>query len=149
MTPLMMQDALVQRIQNDLSGMKLMDGKLFRAHPQHLPPRKEDRDYSIFPFARIFLGDGEDTEESVAQEVVVILATRDTAANMQGYRDVMNAIQRLRESFCKNPDVDGRYTIQKPIRWLPPDADATFPEFYGAIQFSVELPQIGRTEENL
>lgn len=149
MTPLMMQDSLVERVQRDLSNMKLMDGRSFTAYPQHLPPRKADKDTSIYPFARVYLGDGEDTDDDATQDVVVVLATRDTSENMQGYRDVMNAIQRLRESLCKAPSLDRRYEIRKPIKWMPPDADATFPEFYGAIQFTVGIPQIERSYDNL
>lgn len=143
MTPLFLQDSLNKRIESILSPMELMGGRKFIGYTQEAPPQREDKDDSLFPFFRVLLGEGEDGNEDAVQDVVIVLATRDPSRDRQGYRDVMNAIQRLREHFSKDPDISRRFTIQKPIRWRPPDpGDNTFPEFYGAIQFKVELPQV-------
>lgn len=149
MTPLNLQDSLKLEIGDALSKMLLKSGDTFHIYTQNLPPKKDAKDYSMFPYGLIKLGDGEDDQESATQDIVMVFATRDTDKSYQGYRDVMNAIQKVREYLKEQPEIGRKYTIKYPIRWASPDDSATYPFYFGAILVTFNLPQTGIVSENL
>lgn len=142
MTPLFLQDALVTEVGEVLESLQTASENPFKVFPQNIPPRKEDKDYSIFPFCRVVLGDGEDSGEESTQDIVLVLAVRDPGEDMQGYRDVANAVQRLRERFNKRPEVGRCFSIRSPIRWVLPEKDDAYPVYYGALLLTADIPQI-------
>lgn len=131
MTPLCLQDAMIAEIRNLLPH--------FQVWGQHLPPRKQEKDYSIYPFCQVLLENGEDSANA-SQEIALVIAVRDPSEDMQGYRDVANVMQRIREHFCKYPEIDRRYSVEK-IQWMFDDS-STYPVFVGAVLLHVSIPEI-------
>ena len=149
MTPLDLQDCLEKEIGDVLSKVLIKNDDTFHLYTQNLPSKKDAKDYSMFPYVLIKLGDGEDNLDAATQDVVMVFATRDTDQNYQGYRDVMNAIQKVREYLKKTQEVGERYTVKYPIRWAAPDDSSTYPFYFGAILVTFNIPQIGLENENL
>lgn len=140
MTPLFLQDALLKDIGALLQNLQVAGGN-FKGYGQNLPPRKADKDYSIYPFFRVLLCDGVD-DDTATQDVVIVLCVRDPGEDMQGHRDIMNAIQRIREHYRKHPEIASTFSVTGKIRWTLPEDSDTYPEFYGAVLLTVAIPQI-------
>lgn len=149
MTPLDLQDSLKEEFSKVLSGVLIRSGEQFQIYTQNLPPKKDAKDNSMFPYCLIKLVDGEDDQSDATQDVVVVFATIDKEKDYQGYRDVMNAIQKVREYLKKTQEISGKYSVKYPIRWASPDDSDTYPYYFGAILVTFNLPQIGLVSENL
>jgi hypothetical protein len=148
MTPLDLQDSLKIELTEVLSKVLLKSGEQFNLYTQNLPPKKDAKDKSMFPYSLIKLGDGEDDLDDATQDIVIVFATYDNDQNYQGYRDVMNAIQKVREYLKEKQIIGQRYTVKYPIRWASPDDSDTYPYYFGAILVTFNLPQIGLVSEN-
>lgn len=147
MTPYMLLGALKAELSPVLAQTNLLSGKTVTVFEQIMPPRKEDKDTSHFPFCRIELGDGRDAADLSTQDVVLVFGVHDKDANYQGYRDVMNLIQGVREHLLKFPEIAGRFEVQKPIEWaIPTDAEA-HPFYYGAMLLRFSIPRIERENQ--
>lgn len=146
MTPLDLQDCLKKEISNVLTKVLTKSGDAFHIYTQNLPPKKDVKDHSMFPYCLIKLGDGEDSRNSATQDIIIVFATMDTDQSYQGYRDVMNAIQRVRKYLNETQEVGNKYTVKFPIRWASPDDSETYPYYFGAILATFNIPQIGLTE---
>jgi hypothetical protein len=149
MTSLDLQDSLKTEIGSVLSRVLTKGGEAFHIYTQNLPPKKDAKDDSMFPYGLIKLGDGEDDQDDASQDVVIVFATKDADQSYQGYRDVMNCIQRVREYLREQPEIGKRYSVKNPIRWAAPDDSATYPYYFGAILVTFHIPQIGPISENL
>lgn len=149
MTPLNLQDSLKMELEKVLANVLLKSSEAFHFYTQNLPPKKDSQDKSMFPYCLIKLGDGEDDQETSTQDVIIVFATWDKDKDYQGYRDVMNAIQIVREYLKKNQEIDDTFSIKYPVRWASPDDSDTYPFYFGAILVTFSLPQIGLVSENL
>lgn len=147
MTPLFLLDALENQLKVILEHVGLRCGKPFQVYPQNLPPRKAKGDFSEFPYCKIELGDGSDDKDGSGQDVILVFGVRDDDPEYQGYRDVMNGIESVREYFLKYPTLDGRFEVQRPIQWTIPDNPATYPAYFGALILRFSIPQPQRVSE--
>lgn len=142
MTPLFLQSALKAELKQVLAGVLLKTAQTINIYEQNLPPKKDDKDCSFFPFCQIKLGDGEDKDDVSTQDVILIFGTIDKSTRFDGYQDVMNCIQRVREHLLETRMVANRFEVQLPIRWATPESESTYPFYYGAILLTFDIPRI-------
>lgn len=148
MTPLFLQSALKDELELVLAGVLLKTAQQINIYEQNLPPKKGDKDCSFFPFCQIKLGDGEDREDMSTQDIVLVFGAVDKSTKFDGYQDVMNCIQVVREHLMKTGTVANTFEVQLPIRWAAPENEATYPFYYGAVLLTFSIPRIERVNNN-
>lgn len=149
MTPLFLMDALEESLTPVLANVGLLCGKPFRIFRQNLPPRKVKGDVSEFPYCKIELGDGGDEESGSVQDVVLVFGVRDEDPGYQGYRDILNGIETVREHFLKHPELGGSFEAKLPIRWTLSADTATYPAYFGALLLRFDIPRPQRVSKYL
>lgn len=142
MTPLFLQDGLEEEIKKVLSLQLTANSEGFHIYAQSLPPKQDAKDCSVFPYCLISLGDGEQNSEFATQDVVITFGARDTKLDYQGYRDIANAIESTRQHLIKNQIIGERFALQLPIRWVIPQAEDTYPFYFGAMILTYSLPMV-------
>lgn len=118
MTPLMLQDALVEEMKKLFadSSYKVRTEtvedepvfKPFQVFKQHIPVPKSDDDEDPVPYIIVRLISGDDPGGKTSDntvKVVIVIGTWDDDSSAQGHVGVMNAIQDIYERFSKNPMV--------------------------------------------
>lgn len=146
--PLYLQSALKAELGLVLAGVMLKTASHIQVYEQNLPPKKDDKDSSFFPFCQIKLGDGEDRDDGSTQDVILVFGTIDKSTSFDGYQDVMNCIQKVREHLLKKRTVANTFEVQLPMRWAAPENEATYPFYYGAVLLTFSIPRIERVNNN-
>lgn len=140
MTPFNLQEKLVENIKSlNLQSTAINSG--FNVFIQNLPPKKDAKDDSMFPFCLITLTDGEQGEEAT-QDILFTFGVKDQNTNYQGYKDIVNSIEKVRQYLIKDKEVENRFILKTPIRWTYPDSVETYPFYFGAILATYTIPQI-------
>lgn len=160
MTELTLLDALVDRYRERFRGYELpsKSGLLqeVKVIPQYLPQPsavtvKSDDDpvepkgytvtdiESIFPCVIVKVGEVIDKEEGALDQsrvhVQFIIGVYDDAPDCQGYRDVYNIIEVIRQDLLTMPAriLEGRYRLEMPLRSdLIPEQE--WPFYFGYIE---------------
>ena len=165
MTPLKLQDYFVGSKNRDgrfsgglleyiLKDLRTIDGeKPWNIYDNSPDQRKDKGDISIYPYCFSVLGDGEDNGETAKQQVIIVAATYNIDVSYSGYRDVMNALERIREYLMKYPNGNDEilknqegsfFEVLKPIKWVSPEQSSNSPVFIGGLELNIQLPAIGR-----
>lgn len=161
MTPLKLQDVLVGKNSDDggllghiLRDLRTIDSRQpFNIYDNSPIQRQYGDDKSVYPYCFSTLGDGEDNGETAKQEVVIIVASYSVDEAYSGYRDVMNALERIRQYFMKYPDGNDNiisfpygsfFEALKPVKWRAPEPSSYAPVFVGGLNISFRLPGISR-----
>lgn len=115
-----------------------------RTHRINEPDSDEDEDEDIkenFPYCLVQLSDGLSKLNSPSSvNVILVFGIYDDSDEADGYKDIVNIIEKISERFEKNPVLDDNYTICDEVTWALPDEDNdTYPYFFGAMytQWSV------------
>lgn len=152
MTPLMLQDELVEEIKHLLSNYlyKTPEGKRvsMNVYSQSLPVNETDDDADPIPYIIVRLNSGEDkgTKDSFnTVKMVIIIATWDDSLNTQGYRDVMNIIQKIYHRFQTNPNLNGKGAYAGEFDWAIQE-DNYYPYSFGACSLSFHIAAIRRED---
>lgn len=148
MTPLYLQSALKAELGLVLAGVSLKTAQKINIYEQNLPSKRDDKDCSFFPFCQIKLGDGEDKDDDSTQDVILVFGTVDKSTKFDGYQDVMNCIQRVREHLLKKRLIADTFEARLPIRWAAPENEATYPFYYGAMILTFGIPSIEQVNNN-
>lgn len=160
MIALLLQDALVEKLQALFSEYQLpckgLGEKEVRIFSQYLPQPRSVRvtpngvpvdpsegeygpeDYDAnFPCVIVKVEDGIDHEEGAADAtriaLRILVGCYDSSADCQGYRDVMNIIETIRQNLLSQRVLDNRYRLEMPQRWCLFD-DQPWPVFFGQIE---------------
>lgn len=162
MIALMLLDALVVHLQELFKGYSLSgkDGKAkaVKVFPQFLPqprgvtlkPRggKGDDDdggqeygpadiESNFPCIIVKLDEGRDKEENASDatliDVRILVGTYHASPDCQGYRDVLNILERIRQDLLTSRYLERRYRLEMPFKWYLFE-DQPWPIFFGQIE---------------
>lgn len=139
MIPVGLQDCLVEDFKTFFKGfyLKDVDGQPaeFKVYPQDLPAKigKEDKDH--FPYIVVALESGEDSGEEEPNQCVVTITVGiwDNDRNYQGYRDVLNVLQKLYDHLMRTRIFDGKYEIGYPIKWGLYEENR-YPYFFGGLE---------------
>lgn len=152
MTPLMLQDELVEEVKNLLSGhlYKTPAGECIpiNVYPQNLPVNETDDDADPIPYVIVRLNSGEDKSEGDSNntvKLVLIIATWDDALNNQGYRDVLNIIQKIYHRFEMNPNLNGVGVFNGAFKWAIQD-DNYYPYNFGACELNFHIAAVRRED---
>lgn len=152
MTPTLLQDCLVKEVKNIISGMLLSNAKNEKAsinvYPQYLPSKKSQNDESHFPYILVRVIDGEDSTDELPSicRVVFIIGIYDKDSNYQGYKDIMNIIEKIRQHLLKKRVFNNKYTLEGPVKWAVNEEDI-YPLFFGGIETNWNIGQISMEDE--
>ena len=162
MIALNLQDALVARLQDIFSDYALPTKsgakKIVKVFPQYLPqpkgpkvkPRGEDaqeedaediygpEDFEEnFPCIIVKFDEGTDKEENAPDatriSVRILIGAYDSSPDEQGYRDVMNIMETIRQEFLSARYLERRYRLEMPFKWYLFE-DQPWPVFFGQIE---------------
>lgn len=153
MTPSILQDSLVSDLKEELKGFLLKNAKgetvNFNVYPQNLPSKKEQNDTDHFPYIVIRVMEGEDQDEISDNtcKIDFIIGIYDDNDNYQGYKDVMNAISKIKQRLLSKLNYNNQFSIIYPFKWLIHDED-TFPYYFGGIETNWTMPKV-TMEDNL
>lgn len=125
-----------QEIPDTVTDLELEEG-IYDAVAEQVP----------FPYILIRLTDGVITNIGGEQTVSVniIIGTVDRSADNQGYKDVLNIIQKIYERFSKNAILAGRYECAMPIEWALQEEES-FPYFFGGMALNFKTTPIIRED---
>lgn len=149
MTPTILQDSLVADFKQQLDGFQLNNAKGDRVnlniYPQNLPAKKGQKDSDHFPYLVIRVMEGEDQEDKEESKnickVAFIIGAFDDNDNYQGYKDVMNAIEKIILRLKRKKLYNNQFELTSPLKWLIHDED-TFPYYFGGIETYWNMPNI-------
>ena len=126
-----------------------MQGKKLNVYLQSLPPPSGEKPDPRFPFivVRYTLAEDKDYENSSAN-VSFIIGVVDSTDDYQGYKDVINIQERIRQHFLLHRTVDRSFILQYPVRRIAVDDfnSETYPMFYGQVDTVWTIPTITSEE---
>lgn len=153
MTPLDLQDELV------LEMKKILDGYLYKTpagdripihvFPQDIPVNETDDEEDPIPYIIVRLNRGKDLgdrDSNNTVKVVLIVGIWDDSLDKQGYRDVMNIIQKIYVRFHKNPNLNGKAVCDEEFDWMMQE-DSYYPYSFGACSLTFNIAAIRREDE--
>jgi len=149
MTPTILQDVLIADFKEQLNDFLLKNAKSERVnlniYPQNLPAKKGQKDSDHFPYLIIRIMDGETQEDQgldkATCKVAFIISIYDDDDNYQGYKDVMNIIEKIIQRLKTKKLYNKQFELISPLKWLVHDED-TFPYFFGGIETNWNMPNI-------
>lgn len=149
MTPTVLQDSLVSDFKQQLAGFLLKNSKGDRVnlniYAQNLPAKKGQKDSEHFPYLVVRVVDGENKddqgEENNICKVAFIIGAFDDDDNYQGYKDVMNVIEKIIQRLKTKKNYNNQFGLTLPLKWLIHDED-TFPYYFGGIETQWNIPNI-------
>ena len=137
MTPIMLQDELVEEMKRLLAGnlYKTPAGEHteMKVFPQNIPVNETDDDEDPIPYIIVRLNSGEDdgTRDSFnTVKLVIIVGIWDDSLDSQGHRDVLNIIQKVYERFHKTPNLNNIAVYDGDFNWALQE-DGYYPYFFG------------------
>ncbi|MDR2648828.1 MAG: hypothetical protein LBB94_03815 [Clostridiales bacterium] len=149
MTVWFLLDDLKTRIAEELKDFRLKNETGERVpvniYLQNLPASEPDKDESIFPYVVIRAMQAADISwEEAYADVMFIAGVFDDATDYQGYKDVMNIQEHIRQNLCREHMVNERYEMVWPLNILPSDdfSDSAYPYFFGAVDVRYKIPVI-------
>ncbi|MFT5872814.1 MAG: hypothetical protein ACI8WT_001751 [Clostridium sp.] len=154
MIPSLLQDFLVKEFKKIFLGFKLKNVKNedseLNIYPQYLPAKKSQKDSDHFPFVTVKIMEGEDPNEIDANtcRIMLMVGIYDINEDYQGYKDVLNILQKMYEHLMVNKLFDDRYEIEYPIKFTLTDEDYQ-PYFFGALDTSWIIGKVTMKPDNL
>lgn len=154
MTPVMLQDELVEEIKRLLSdNLYKKPGTTERVpinvFPQSIPVNETDDDEDPIPYIIVRLNSGKDVgtrDSNHTVKLVVIIGIWDDNQNSQGHRDVMNIISKIYDRFQTNPKLNGVAVHSGEFNWALQE-DGYFPYFFGACSLDFHIAAIRREDK--
>jgi hypothetical protein len=101
---------------------------------------------TVYPAIIINARRGTQTEESEIVTVEIMVGAFDDTLDQQGYRDITNLIQRLKDRFREIDIIRERFPVRMPLKWEinrklgAGGLDNSYPYFFGEMQINFELP---------
>lgn len=122
--------------------------KKLKIFNQDLPIKSKRNDKSNFPYIIIRVEGGKiQNKDSLYNcEICFIVGVYDGDENRQGFRDVLNIINKVYYHFFTKKIIGKKYEIEYPIEWTPQDED-TYPYFFGGIRTNWTLAQVEKDDK--
>lgn len=132
MIPLELQDALLERVKDEIKNLLLKNINNERVpvkvFPQHLPNKSKTGNEDTDPYpciiVRLATGNKSDENENGITVIQFIIGTVDRDSDNQGYRDAITVANKISENLQRNPMIKGKYELTLPINWAYSDEDA-------------------------
>lgn len=148
MTPIFLQKSLVEELKALFAGFCSKDdvvGKCSQVNifPQDLPIAFGGDEEERVPYiiVRIDSGNIQELNQQERVEMILVFCVKSTNENRQGYLDVMNMIQRVKDRFFRKFRLGEYFFFEPPFEWAVQEED-TFPYFYGAVKMNFYCPAI-------
>lgn len=149
MTSLDLQKSLKSIISVELVGMELtsQEGgvKKVQVFEQHLPRKvksnSRNSEETHYPAVIVYLDEGENGQV----KVLLIIATQDSNADNEGFRDTLSIAEKLMQLLIKNPVIDNKYEMKESPKWFYNDQD-NYPYYFAWIEAFFDMPQILRED---
>ena len=153
MTPLMLQDKLVEELKRLFSDFlyKAPSGERvpINIYPQSLPKNDSDDDDDPMPYVIVRLTKGEDAGTRYSfntVSIVLIIGAFDDTLEAQGHRVVSNIIQKVYERFQENPNLTNQAVYSGGFHWMLQDDDY-YPYSFGACSLDFHIAAIRREDQ--
>ncbi|RNB72172.1 hypothetical protein [Brevibacillus panacihumi] len=146
-TPYLLQEALVEEIRALFAESRFRNTKgeeaALNVYPQFLPGKQTGEVLERFPYAVVRIQEG--TVPSLTGDetcnILIFFGLWDDSLDYQGYKDVLNAITRLKIHFEKKPIVGDRYRLDYPFEWAIDEDEKNHPYYFGAAQTTWVIPR--------
>jgi hypothetical protein len=152
MTPIMLQDALVEELNHIFKDYlyKEPGGERvpIKVYPQNIPVNESDDEADPIPYIIVRLNSGDDDgkgDRFNTVKVVIIIGIWDDALAAQGHRDVLNIIQKVYERFQENPNLNNIAAYTGDFHWALQE-DGYYPYFFGACTLNFYIAAIRRED---
>lgn len=153
MTPLMLQDDLVEEIKSLFAGTLFQNPKGERipinVFPQNIPVEESEEDDDPIPYIIVRLTNGEDPgkgDSNNTVKVVIIAGLCDFGKDAQGHRGLLNIFNTIYERFQKNPCLNNKFVHTGHFKWAVQD-DGYYPYYFGAAEMDFNIPAIRREDK--
>ena len=120
-----------------------------RIFAQDVPINETDDDFDPAPYVivRAKSGDDDGTADGVnTVQIILIIAIWDDDNDSQGYRDVLDIIQKIYIRFHKEPMLNNQFMYAGNFHWALQE-DNYWPYFFGACTLNFNIPSIRRENE--
>ena len=120
-----------------------------RIFAQDVPINETDDDFDPAPYVivRAKSGDDDGTADGVnTVQIILIIAIWDDNNDSQGYRDVLDIIQKIYIRFHKEPMLNNQFMYVGNFHWALQE-DNYWPYFFGACTLNFNIPSIRRENE--
>lgn len=127
---------VAKEIPSTVTDMELEEG-IYNAEAVAVP----------FPYIIVRLEDGifDKIDREQTTHINLLFGVIDRNPDNQGYKDVLNMIQRITERFEKNPGLAGKYACLPPIEWALQE-EGSYPYFFGGMAMTFETAPIVRED---
>lgn len=118
----------------------------------HLPNANFTPKNFVVPFISIELDSASDDVDGHTLDIRITVATfgggyyknneelNTIIPDGDGYIDLINCIELIKQALLKNYTIGGNGTINKPIDYGTYDVDAPYPYWYGYLKFTADIP---------
>lgn len=152
MTPVFMINALHEELKKIIGDYKFPSEKkgelkTINIYDYDLPRKTQvDKNYSPVPYLIIDLMDGNIDSEMDGYKVSagLVFCCNNKYDDQNGKQDLLNVFDKIINRFRANP-VFGKYKMLLPLKWVIETED-TYPFAIGAMQITVEIPDIARED---
>ena len=168
MTPIFLQDALVDELKELFKDYRLKDPrggmKPLNVFAQYLPKREHSMNQktgqeqlesglaanisrdSLFPYICVNIASGEIPEGMGADHTittVLVIGAYDNGCDRQGAKDVLSIIDRIYDKYSRMPVMGKKYVLKFPINWYLQE-DEPYKYFFGGMELDWLVPAIRR-----
>ncbi|MFH5187112.1 hypothetical protein ACHHV8_33520 [Paenibacillus sp. TAB 01] len=143
MTAVLLQRALCDKLRHITEHFMLNVPKSGvcapHVHAGYLPQQQSgSENVSDFPYIIVRILDGQDQDESIVRiKLLFGIFSRDD----NGFVDVLNLMEKVRQSLLKDRVVDNRYRLELPYKWKLFE-DQPYPEWIGEADTTWMIPTI-------
>lgn len=141
-------DAEESEINHD-SAAEYVRRRPLRIFAQDVPINETDDDFDPAPYiiVRLKSGDDDGSADGVnVVQVIFIICIWDEDNDSQGYRDVLDIIQKIYIRFHKEPMLNNQFMYAGNYHWALQE-DNYWPYFFGACTLNFNIPSIRRENE--
>jgi len=146
-------DALAEESREALKGFCLRSAKgneiPLNIYTQNLPLKEEKNDEKLYPYVCVCYesSDIENAHEGKElADIYFVVGIIDKEKDNQGFRDVLQILERLKQHFFRKGIIKGAFRLEYPVKTMLQDED-TYPYFMGGIQAKCELFIITEEDE--
>ena len=83
----------------------------------------EEEEFDPFPYIIVRISDGDNDRDGSVVNMIFIIGIWDDDLNQQGYRDVIHAIESIRQRIMANPIIDGIAYPKGQFHWMVQEDD--------------------------
>lgn len=148
----MLQECLVKECKTLFQDFYLKNpaGQLIplQIYSQFLPSQSGTAAQEPFPYLRVIVMDGKDAAELEANQcrIYFMAGVWNDSSDHQGYRDVLNILQKIYEHLMRDRVYQNRFQVEYPVKWRLEKEDL-WPKFYGKLKTVWTLGKVTKFDQ--